>query len=155
MNGCCQNESPNSWSKHHNNPQVIHSFFLQMQLLNLQDVNWWTGLLDYLWIIKIYLVSKWCNAKFLQICSVPMNKQTHLHLGWPEVRIFLANFNFSMQILDWYQIFFACHMNNQTVCFWFTKKNRLIRVIHSGIGPHWLSCNVLIHWNDELVLKSL
>ncbi len=28
------------------------------------------------------LVSKWCNAKFLQTKSVL--KQTHLHLGWPE-----------------------------------------------------------------------
>ncbi len=25
MNGCRQNESPNSWLKHHNNPQVIHT----------------------------------------------------------------------------------------------------------------------------------
>ncbi len=24
VNGCRQNESPNSWWKHHNNPQVIH-----------------------------------------------------------------------------------------------------------------------------------
>ncbi len=27
------------------------------------------------------LVSKLCNAKFLQICS---GEQTHVHLGWPE-----------------------------------------------------------------------
>ncbi len=25
VNGCRQNESPNSWLKHHNNPQVIHT----------------------------------------------------------------------------------------------------------------------------------
>ncbi len=28
------------------------------------------------------LVSKWCNATFLQICSV--EETNHLHLGWPE-----------------------------------------------------------------------
>ncbi len=27
------------------------------------------------------LVTKWCNATFLQTCS---DEQTHLHLGWPE-----------------------------------------------------------------------
>ncbi len=25
VNGCRQNESPNSWWKHHNNPQVTHT----------------------------------------------------------------------------------------------------------------------------------
>ncbi len=54
------------------------------QLFMSQDVNWWTGVV---WIIVMFyqlfglsfwrhpftaedpLVSKWCNATFLQICS--------------------------------------------------------------------------------------
>ncbi len=58
----------------------------------------WSGV-DHLWIILMLLsavglsfwrhpfiaedplVSKWCNAKFLQICS---DQETNKYLGWPE-----------------------------------------------------------------------
>ncbi len=47
------------------------------QLFTSQDVNWWTGVVwiiamflwavwTLLWTAPIYLVSKWCNATFLQ-----------------------------------------------------------------------------------------
>ncbi len=77
-----------------------------MQHFTSKDINWWTGVV---WIIVIFfqlfelsfwrhpftaedpLVSKWCNAIFLQICS--NDKQTPLHLGWIEDD---CNFNFCL-----------------------------------------------------------
>ncbi len=37
------------------------------------------------------LMSKWCNAKFLQICS---NEETNSHLGWPESGYIFSKFSF-------------------------------------------------------------
>ncbi len=38
VNGCRQNESPNSWWKHHNNPQAIHSTPVQ-QIMPCKEKN--------------------------------------------------------------------------------------------------------------------
>ncbi len=61
---------------------------IHMQLFDSQDINWWTGVMWFtcglLWCFYLLfglsfwrhpftaddpLVSKWCNAKFPQICS--------------------------------------------------------------------------------------
>ncbi len=75
---------------------MMDLFLTNTQLFASQDVNWWTGVMDYLWIIVMFLsavwtliltapihcrgslVSKWCNATFFQ------KKQTHVLFGWPE-----------------------------------------------------------------------
>ncbi len=60
-----------------------------------QDVNWWTGVM---WIIVMFLsavwtliltapiwdplVSKWCNAKFLQICSDEKTNSLTSYMAW-------------------------------------------------------------------------
>lgn len=41
-------------------------------------------------------------------------------------------------------------LGNETKCFWFSKKNWLIRVIQLGIRLHWLCCTLLIHQKEEL-----
>ncbi len=65
------------------NLALIMDFFLtNMQILASQDVNWWTGFVDYWCFYQLFglsfwrhpftaedpLVRKWCNAKLLQIC---------------------------------------------------------------------------------------
>ncbi len=37
VNGCRQNESPNSWLKHRNNPQVIHNQFMSWEVQRSED----------------------------------------------------------------------------------------------------------------------
>ncbi len=58
---------------------------------------------------EVPLVSNWCNATFLQICTD--EEKTHLHLGWPEVNTFSTKFHFLnelflyLQLLSSYTIF--------------------------------------------------
>ncbi len=40
------------------------------------------------------LVSKWCNDTFSKY--VLMNKQSHLHFGWPECKLYFPNWSFLM-----------------------------------------------------------
>ncbi len=92
------------------NTLMLDLFLTNMQLLRRSLMDW-SGV-DYLWIFVMSyqlcgrsfwrhpftaedpLVSKWWNATFLQICSD--DKETHLHLGWPALRVstFSANFHF-------------------------------------------------------------
>ncbi len=79
VNGCRQKESSNR-------------SFLQTHSFS-HDSNWLTESMVYLWIIMMLLllfwrhpftaddplVSKWCNAKFLQICS---NKEMNSSTSW-------------------------------------------------------------------------
>ncbi len=53
VNGSRQNESPNSWSKHHNNPQVMHTTPVH-QLTSGEDKSWNKS------IIKTFLTSNHC-----------------------------------------------------------------------------------------------
>ncbi len=72
-----------------------------MQLFTLQDINWSDGVMwityGLVWcfyqLVRLSfwrhpftaedpLVSKWCNSNFSK--SVPMKKQSHLHLGRPD-----------------------------------------------------------------------
>ncbi len=71
-----------------------------MKIFTSLDANWRTGVVwitcGLLWCFNQLfglsfwrhpftaehpLVSKWCNAEFLHLCSAV---ETHLHLGWPE-----------------------------------------------------------------------
>ncbi len=63
---------------------MMDIFIRNMHIYASHDLNWWTGVM---WIIEVFLsavwtliltapihcmdplASKWCNAKFLQICS--------------------------------------------------------------------------------------
>ncbi len=83
-------------------------FFTNTQLFTSQEMNWWIGVV---WIIVIFyqlfglsfwrhpftvedqMVSKWCNAKFLQICS---REETLIHIldglrvsTFQQIRIFM------------------------------------------------------------------
>ncbi len=77
---------------------MIDLFFKNTQLFNSQDVNWWTGVMWITWLLwcfyKLFglsfqrhpfsaenpLESKWCNARFLQIC------------WWRNKLIYILNF---------------------------------------------------------------
>ncbi len=80
------------------NVLMMDLFLKNMQLFTLQDVNWWTGVVwitcGLLWCFyQLFglsfwrhpftaddpLVSKWCNATFLQICS---NEETNSSTSW-------------------------------------------------------------------------
>ncbi len=84
---------------------------LKWKCLVSQEVNWWTEAMKItrglLWCFyqllgltfwrhpftaEDPLVSKWCNAKFLQTCS--HEEQTHLHLWWPEGEYIFSQFSF-------------------------------------------------------------
>ncbi len=88
-------------------PLMMDLFLTNTQQFTSQ-INCWTGVV---WIIVMFLsdvwtliltapihcrdtlLSKWCNATFLQICSCKEQSHLHLHLGWPEVRTF-SEFSF-------------------------------------------------------------
>ncbi len=89
-------------------------FLKNMQLFTSQDVNWWTGVMwttcGLLWCFyqlfglsfwrhpftaEDQLVSKWCNAKFLQICS---DEETNSSTSWMAWR--WVNFQ-QMLIFGW------------------------------------------------------
>ncbi len=73
---------------------MIDLFITNMQLFAYQDVNWWTGVV---WIMVMFLssfglsfwrhpftaedplVSKWCNATFLQIGSDQETNSSTVH----------------------------------------------------------------------------
>ncbi len=81
---------------------LIWSQNVLMQLFTTQDINWWTGVMritcGLLWCFyQVFgrsfwwhpftaenpLVSKWCNATFLQICSDEIcSEKNHLDLSW-------------------------------------------------------------------------
>ncbi len=87
-----------------------------MQLLSSQDVNWCTGVVwvacGLLWCFyQLFglwrhpfttedpLVSKWCNATFLQICSHEETKSSTSWMAWGWVnsqlfKIFWGNYSF-------------------------------------------------------------
>ncbi len=76
-------------------------FITNIQLFSSQDVNWWIGVVwitcGLLWCFISCLDSHsdgthplqwthwWASDVMLHFSKqVPMKKQTHLHLGWPE-----------------------------------------------------------------------
>ncbi len=90
---------------------MVDLFLTNSQLFSSQLINWWTGVIwitcGLLWCFyqpfglsfwrhpftaEDPFMSKWCNAKFLQICSD--KKQTHLYLGWPEGEYIFSKFKF-------------------------------------------------------------
>ncbi len=77
---------------------ILNLFLTNTQILTLQDINWWTGVVWITWgllwcFYQLFglsfwrhpftaedpLVSKWCNAKFLKICS---DEQTNSSNSW-------------------------------------------------------------------------
>ncbi len=70
------------------------------------------------------LLSKWCNATFLQICS---HEETHLHLEWPESiwskYIFLGSV-ILLFCIKWFitSLFFS------TTCRWSSVGSRALRL---------------------------
>ncbi len=98
-----------------------YSFCTNTQLFTSQDINWWIGVVwitcESLWCFyQLFglsfwrhpftaedpLMSKWRNAKFLQIYS---DKETNSVLDCTEDDIFLANFNF------WVNYSFKCYIS--------------------------------------------
>ncbi len=82
-----------------------------MQLFTSQDINWWTGVMwvtcGLLWCFyQLFglsfwrhpftaedpLVSKWCNATFLQICSVEETKSFASWMAWGWVHFSYCSF---------------------------------------------------------------
>ncbi len=81
----------------------MNLFFTNMQLFTSQDVNWRTGVvwitcvllwcfiscLDSFWrhpfTAEDPLMSKWCNATFLQICSVEETNSSISYMAWEWV----------------------------------------------------------------------
>ncbi len=85
---------------------MIELFITKMQVFISQDVrpNWWTGVM---WIISVFLwcfyqlfglsfwrhpltvedplVSKWCDAKFLQMCSDEETNSSTSWMAWGRV----------------------------------------------------------------------
>ncbi len=69
--------------------KMMDLFHTNMQLLASQDINWWTGVVwiscGFLWLwwhpftAEDPLMSKWCDAKFLQICS---DEETNSSASW-------------------------------------------------------------------------
>ncbi len=73
------------------------------------------SVVGYLWIIVMFLsaawtliltapiqdplVSKWCNAKYLQNCSGEETNWFTVHLAWPESEYIFSNFSFLGEIL--------------------------------------------------------
>ncbi len=99
----CSEWVPSEW-EYHNNPQVIHTTTVHQLMCcemkscvcKKQIIVIWTDYcdvfissLDSFWrhpfTPEDQLMSKWCNAKFLQISS---GEQIHLHFGWPFQIIF-------------------------------------------------------------------
>ncbi len=89
---------------------VLLSFFgldsLLPLLLNATYVDYY----DVLWVFGLsfwrhpftadnLLVSKWCNAKFLQICSNEEQKKIILNLGWLEDEYIFSNSSFLGELL--------------------------------------------------------
>ncbi len=77
------------------------SHFIRCWIDGLQGVSWIIVMFYQLFGLSLWrhpfttedpLVSKWCNATFLQICSDEETNSTHL--GWPEGEYFSANANF-------------------------------------------------------------
>ncbi len=87
---------------------MIDLFLINMQLFTSQDINWWTGVMwiacGLLWCFyQLFtalfwrhpftaedpLVSKLCNAKFLQICSGEETSSSTSRLAWGRVFSFL------------------------------------------------------------------
>ncbi len=71
VNGCRQNESPNSWLKHHNNSQVIHTTPVH-QLISCE-------------VKRCAFVKN--KSKFLQICSDEETNSSKSWITWGWVNI--------------------------------------------------------------------
>ncbi len=67
--------------------------FTNIQRFDSQDIHWWTGVVsvtcEYVLISDgthslqgIHLVSKWCNAKFVQICSNEETNYSTSQMAW-------------------------------------------------------------------------
>ncbi len=84
-------------------------FLTNMQLFTSQDVNWWTGGVDYLWIIVVFYqlfgLPFWRHPSLQRIHwlasdlmlhfskSVLMKKQTQLYRGWPDGEYIFSRFS--------------------------------------------------------------
>ncbi len=90
---------------------LMDLFLTNIQLFTSQNINWWTGVMwitcGLLWCFyQLFghsfwrhpftsLVSKWCNAKFLQICS---HEETNSSTSWKayqQIFIFWVNYSFN------------------------------------------------------------
>ncbi len=96
--------------------QYNDGFLTNMQLFTSQDVNWWTGVVwitcGLLWCfyqlfglsfwrhpftLKDPLVSKWCNATFLEICSDETTNSSTSLMAWQWVHFyFWVNYCFKL-----------------------------------------------------------
>ncbi len=91
-------------------------YFLHTWFFTSQDINWWTG---EVWIIMMFyqlfglsfwrhpfttddpLVSKWCKATFLQICSDEETNSSTFWMTWGWVNVhFWENYSFKKVYLD-------------------------------------------------------
>ncbi len=88
------------------NVRSMDLFLRNPQLLTWQDVNWWTGVVWITcgllwWFYQLFglsfwrhpftaedpLVSKWCNSKFLQICSHEETISSPSWMAWGWVHL--------------------------------------------------------------------
>ncbi len=88
-------------------------FLLQACIFSLHDINWWT---EVVWITVMFyqlfglsfwrhpftaedpLVSKWCNAKFLQICSDEETNSSTSWMAWKWVEF--SKYSFLGELLN-------------------------------------------------------
>ncbi len=69
----------------------------------------WCGLCDAVWTLILTapihcpLVSKWCNATFLQICSAEetSSSPSWVAWGWISFKVLLVNFHLKTSVLIW------------------------------------------------------
>ncbi len=140
---------------------MMNLFLTNMQLFTAQNFNWWTGVVwitcGLLWCFyQLFglsfwrhpftaedpVVSKWCNAKFLQICSDKSND-----LGWPKDEYIFSKFSF----LD-----HRGHRDHRD--YWFTMLLEITAQLMSVICCFYLclssSCFVLTEMNTHMISLS-
>ncbi len=139
---------------------MMDLFLTNMQLFTSQDFNWWTGAVwitcGLLWCFyHLFGLSFWrhpltwwsSNVMLHFSKSVLMNKQTRVHLGWPE-----GEYTFN-KLKFWVNYSFK----NER----FLREAKLVLLLHCYKSPSWNlyfeECNYIlsIAWGDwKLVLFS-
>ncbi len=136
--------------------QYNDGFLTNMQLFTSQDVNWWTGVVwitcGLLWCFyQLFglsfwrhpftaedpLVSKWCNATFLEICSDETTNSSTSWMAWQWVHFyFWLNYCFK---LFFYLIANMWEWNEGFLCL------RLWALKQHGLNMKGLTLIVIFH----------
>ncbi len=148
---------------------MMDLFLTNMQLFTSQELNWWSRVV---WIIVKYLsavwslfwwhpftaedpwASKWCNAKFLQMCSEEETNSFTFGMTWMRVNTFLANFHFwvncffKMHLLSYIILLMQCF--SQVLCIWIHLQVfwELVQLNHQKIPFNFIST-----WSSLLSVK--